>query len=50
MTSLAYAVILSGTVTNLLYFTAIGRVGPSHAAIYQYLQSALAVGFAVVLL
>jgi drug/metabolite transporter (DMT)-like permease len=49
-TALAYAVVLSGIVANLLYFTAIGRVGPSHAAIYQYVQSLLAVGFAVALL
>ena len=48
--SLAYAVVFSGIVTNLLYFTAIGRVGPSRAAVYQYLQSFLAVLFAVVLL
>jgi drug/metabolite transporter (DMT)-like permease len=43
-------VIFSGIVTNLLYFTAIGRVGPSRAAVYQYLQSFLAVLFAVILL
>jgi drug/metabolite transporter (DMT)-like permease len=48
--SLAYAVVFSGIATNLLYFTAIGRVGPSRAAVYQYLQSFLAVLFAVVLL
>jgi drug/metabolite transporter (DMT)-like permease len=48
--SLAYAVVFSGIVTNLLYFTAIGRVGPSRAAVYQYLQSFLAVLFAVILL
>jgi len=48
--SLGYAVVFSGIVTNLLYFTAIGRVGPSRAAVYQYLQSFLAVLFAVVLL
>jgi drug/metabolite transporter (DMT)-like permease len=48
--SLAYAVVFSGIVTNLLYFTAIGRVGPSRAAVYQYLQSFLAVLFAVMLL
>jgi drug/metabolite transporter (DMT)-like permease len=48
--SVGYAVIFSGIVTNLLYFTAIGRVGPSRAAVYQYLQSFLAVLFAVILL
>jgi drug/metabolite transporter (DMT)-like permease len=48
--SLGYAVVFSGIATNLLYFTAIGRVGPSRAALYQYLQSFLAVLFAVVLL
>ena len=48
--SLGYAVIFSGIVTNLLYFTAIGRVGASRAAMYQYVQSFLAVVFAVVLL
>jgi drug/metabolite transporter (DMT)-like permease len=48
--SLAYAVIFSGIITNLLYFTAIGHVGPSRAAVYQYLQSFLAVLFAVILL
>jgi drug/metabolite transporter (DMT)-like permease len=48
--SLGYAVVFSGIATNLLYFTAIGRVGPSRAAVYQYLQSFLAVLFAVILL
>jgi drug/metabolite transporter (DMT)-like permease len=48
--SLGYAVLFTGIVTNLLYFTAIGRVGPSRAAVYQYLQSFLAVLFAVLLL
>jgi drug/metabolite transporter (DMT)-like permease len=48
--SLGYAVVFSGIVTNLLYFTAVGRVGPSRAAVYQYLQSFLAVLFAVILL
>ena len=48
--SLGYAVVFSGIVANLLYFTAIGRVGPSRAAVYQYLQSFLAVLFAVILL
>lgn len=48
--SLGYAIVFGGITTNLLYFTAIGRVGPSRAAIYQYLQSFLAVLFAVILL
>jgi drug/metabolite transporter (DMT)-like permease len=48
--SLGYAVVFSGIATNLLYFTAIGRVGASRAAMYQYIQSFLAVVFAVLLL
>ena len=48
--ALAYMIVASGIVTNLLYFTAMGRVGPSRAAIYQYLQSFLGVLFAVQLL
>jgi drug/metabolite transporter (DMT)-like permease len=48
--SLAYAVVLTGVVTNLLYFTAIERVGPSRAALFGYLQSFLGVLFAVALL
>lgn len=48
--ALAYAVVLTGVVTNLLYFTSIGRVGPSRAAVFGYLQSFLGVLFAVVLL
>lgn len=48
--SLAYAGIGAGIATNLLYFTGIGRVGPSRAAIFQYLQSFLGVVFAVLLL
>jgi drug/metabolite transporter (DMT)-like permease len=48
--SLAYAVVLTGVVTNLLYFTAIERVGPSRAAVFGYLQSFLGVLFAVALL
>jgi drug/metabolite transporter (DMT)-like permease len=48
--SLGYAVVFSGILTNLLYFTAVGRVGPSRAAVYGYLQSFLAVLFAVLLL
>ncbi len=48
--SLAYAAVFAGIATNLLYFTGIGRVGPSRAAVFQYLQSFLGVGFAVLLL
>lgn len=48
--SLAYAVVITGVMTNMLYFTAIGRVGPSRAAVFGYLQSFLGVLFAVVLL
>ena len=48
--SLAYATFASGIVTNLLYYTAMGRVGPSRAAIYQYLQTFLAVVLAIVVL
>jgi drug/metabolite transporter (DMT)-like permease len=48
--SLGYAVVFSGILTNLMYFTAVGRVGPSRAAVYGYLQSFLAVLFAVILL
>jgi drug/metabolite transporter (DMT)-like permease len=48
--SLGYAVVLSGGLTNLLSFTAIGRVGPSRAAMFGYLQSFLGVLFAVALL
>ncbi len=48
--ALAYSSILAGVVTNILYFTGIRRVGPSRAAIYQYLQSFLGVILAVILL
>jgi drug/metabolite transporter (DMT)-like permease len=48
--ALAYAVVFSGILTNLFYFTAVGQVGPSRAAAYLYLQSFLAVLFAVILL
>ncbi|HET7026162.1 MAG TPA: DMT family transporter [Candidatus Limnocylindrales bacterium] len=48
--ALAYSAILAGVVTNLLYFTGIRRVGPSRAAIYQYVQSFLGVILAVILL
>lgn len=48
--SLGYAVVFTGVVTNLLYFTAIERVGPSRAALFGYLQAFLGVLFAVALL
>ena len=48
--ALSYGVVLTGAVTNLLYFTAIGRIGPSRAAMYGYLQAFLGVLFAVALL
>jgi drug/metabolite transporter (DMT)-like permease len=48
--ALCYCIIFSAIVTNWLYFRAIGRVGPSRAAVYQYLQTFLAVLLAVLLL
>jgi drug/metabolite transporter (DMT)-like permease len=48
--SLGYAVVLTGVVTNLLYFTGVDRVGPSRAAVFGYLQAFLGVLFAVILL
>ncbi len=48
--ALAYAVVLTGVLTNLLYLTAAGRVGPSRAAMFGYLQSFLGVLFAIALL
>jgi drug/metabolite transporter (DMT)-like permease len=48
--ALGYAILLTGLVTNLLYFTAVGRIGASRAAVYQYVQAFLGVLFAVVLL
>lgn len=48
--ALGYMILATGIVTNLLYFTAIGRIGASRAAIYQYLQSFLGVLFAILLL
>lgn len=48
--ALAYTVLATGVLTNLLYFTAIGRIGASRAAIYQYLQAFLGVLFAVLIL
>ena len=48
--SLGYAIVFSGVVAYVLYFTAIHRVGPAHAAMYGYLQTLLGVLFAVMLL
>ncbi len=48
--ALAYAAILSVSLTNILYFTAIHRVGASRAALYTYLEPFLGVLFAVLLL
>lgn len=48
--ALGYMILATGVVTNLLYFTAMGRIGASRAAIYQYLQAFLGVLFAVLLL
>jgi drug/metabolite transporter (DMT)-like permease len=48
--ALGYTILLTGLVTNLLYFTAVGRIGASRAAVYQYVQAFLGVLFAVVLL
>jgi drug/metabolite transporter (DMT)-like permease len=47
---LLYAALLSVSLTNILYFTAIRRVGASRAALYTYLQPFLAVLFATLLL
>lgn len=48
--TLCYSAFFAGIATSLLYFTAIGRIGPSRAALYQYLESLLGVAFAVALL
>jgi drug/metabolite transporter (DMT)-like permease len=48
--SLAYSVVLAGVLPNLLLIIGIGRVGPSRAAMFGYLQSFLGVLFAVALL
>jgi len=45
-----YAVIGPLFLTNILWFTAINRVGPSHAALFANLQPFFAVFFALVLL
>ncbi|HXX60553.1 MAG TPA: DMT family transporter [Candidatus Sulfotelmatobacter sp.] len=47
---LLYAAILSVTVTNILYFTAIHRIGASRAALFAYLEPFLGVLIAVILL
>jgi len=47
---LVYAAILSVTVTNILYFTAIHRIGASRAALFTYLEPFLGVLIAVILL
>jgi drug/metabolite transporter (DMT)-like permease len=48
--ALAYAVVGPLLLTNVLWFTAIRRVGPSRATLFANLQPFLAVLFAVVLL
>jgi len=47
---LAYAAILSVSVTNILYFTAIHRLGASRAALFTYLEPFLGALLAVLLL
>jgi drug/metabolite transporter (DMT)-like permease len=47
---LFYAALFSVSLTNILYFTAIGRVGASRAALYTYLEPFLGVMFATLLL
>jgi drug/metabolite transporter (DMT)-like permease len=47
---LLYAALLSVSLTNILYFTAIGRVGASRAALYAYLEPFLGVIFATILI
>ncbi|MFI5262653.1 MAG: DMT family transporter [Candidatus Limnocylindrales bacterium] len=48
--ALLYAAILSVSVTNILYFTAIHRIGASRAALFTYLEPFLGALLAVVLL
>src|SRR5438105_1950983 len=48
--ALAYAIVGPLVITNVLWFTAIRRVGPSRATLFGNLQPFLAVLFAVVLL
>jgi drug/metabolite transporter (DMT)-like permease len=45
-----FAVVGPLFLTNLLWFTAINRVGPSRASLFSNLQPAFGVGFALVLL
>ena len=47
---LLYAALLSVALTNVLYFTAIKRVGASRATLYVYLEPFLGVMFATLLL
>lgn len=47
---LAFAVLGPLVLTNVLWFTAIGRVGPSHATLFANLQPFVAALFAVLLL
>jgi len=47
---LLYAALLSVSLTNILYFTAIRRVGASRAALYAYLEPFLGVIFATILI
>jgi drug/metabolite transporter (DMT)-like permease len=46
----AYTGVVGISVTNILYFTGVQRIGPSRAAIYTYLEPFLGVLFAVILL
>jgi drug/metabolite transporter (DMT)-like permease len=46
----AFAVVGPLFLTNILWFTAISRVGPSRASLFSNLQPALGVGFAILLL
>jgi len=48
--ALAYSLLLSFVVTNVLWFTAIDRVGANRASLYANLQPFLGAAFAVVLL
>lgn len=48
--SLLYAALLSVTLTNILYFRAIHRVGPARATIFMYLEPFGGVLFALLLL
>jgi drug/metabolite transporter (DMT)-like permease len=48
--SFAYAVIGPLFLTNILWFTAISRVGPSRASLFSNIQPAFGVVFAILLL